>query len=788
MDGFLRNWRQDALNRGQFDSAVYIGDKVFALTSEAAPRGSFPSHADSDDVNWKDSDSDAFWLAQVHFSNTNYTRALALLTRKDLISRSAACRYLAAHCYIKQNHFEQALSVLGDHNPTHLFRSKNSRRKIQHVNGPNRIALRNGKNAATSRLDPGEDRERDEYNNVRFEAAMCYLRGLCFAKQNAFDRARDCYKDAVRIDVQCFEAFDQLMKNSLMSPAEELEFLESLDFDSVGCPDASIAQEAAHFTKMLYTTRLSKYSSPSILSDATETLSTHYKLADNPDILLSRAEALYTQCRFAEALELTSSILSNSESSTALTTATAPHLSAQNHLGHAPAVYPLHLACLYETGATNSLFLLSHTLADHAPEESYTYLAIGVYYLSVSKVAEARRFFSKASLLDPHSAPAWIGFAHTFAAEGEHDQAIAAYSTAARLFQGSHLPQLFLGMQHLALNNMSLAHEYLCAAYAMSTGAPSGSVTSITALPSSTEGHSLGGDPLVLNELGVVLYHQNQLESAIELFRQSLALATSLHCEPGAWVATRANLGHALRRIGRFTESLNQFDECLRIGAAGASIGYSPFLGGSGGHASGVSASGVGGYEDRGLVGSLHTARGLVLLELGRTMEAVTALHEAVRVLGASGGGDAAGGAGIAGTLLSRALEIWAVEGHGTDSTPESGRSGSSRSSARASRDKGKGKSARRRVPTEESYAEEWTDDVPQVDSQTMPGESATLEKVEMELDDEADGLLRQAMGRTRDGHSRRPGRTPELDLDDTPAAAGGRHRGSRTVRSNARH
>jgi hypothetical protein len=33
-------------------------------------------------------------------------------------------------------------------------------------------------------------------------------------------------------------------------------------------PDPMMAQEAAHFTKMLYTTRLSKYSSPTILSDA----------------------------------------------------------------------------------------------------------------------------------------------------------------------------------------------------------------------------------------------------------------------------------------------------------------------------------------------------------------------------------------------------------------------------------------------------------------------------------------------------------------------------------------
>ena len=680
---------------------------------------------------------------------------------------------------MKQNQFDQALSILGDHNPSHLFRSSNSRRKIHHLNGNSHVTLRNGKTTASrsDRINSSEEREREDSSNTRFEAAMCYLRGLCFAKQNAFDRARDCYKDAVRIDVQCFEAFDQLMRNSLMSPAEELEFLESLDFDSVSSPDPSVSQEAAHFTKMLYTTRLSKYSSPAILSDATETLSTHYNLAANPDILLSRAEALYTQCRFAEALELTSSILSTSQPSLELST--TPQLSAQNHLGHPPAVYPLHLACLYETGATNALFLLAHTLADHAPEESYTYLAIGVYYLAVSKVAEARRFFSKASLLDPHSAPAWIGFAHTFAAEGEHDQAIAAYSTAARLFQGSHLPQLFLGMQHLALNNMSLAHEYLSAAYAMSTGSASGNIPVISAEPSSGL-PVLGGDPLVLNELAVVLYHQDHLDAAVELFRQSLSLATSLNCEAGAWVATRANLAHALRRLGRFTEALAEFDECLRIGAGGASTGYSLFLGGSCGSAGGVSlSSGVGGYEDRGLIGSLHTSRGLILLELGRTADAVTALHEAIRVLGASGGGDATGGAGVAGTLLSRALEIWAIEGREKDDLPLD--TEALKAPARGtristgSRDKGKGK-----LPPEEIMDSELEASEPALASGTIE------ERVEMELDDEADNMLRRAMVRMRPSRAARQhdSRDPNIRVDNPQASMGIHTRDSPSVRS----
>lgn len=554
---------------------------------------------------------------------------------------------------------------------------------------------------------------------------MCYLRGLCYAKQNAFDRARDCYKDAVRIDIQCFEAFDQLMKNSLMSPAEELEFLESLDFDSVTVPsEPSKSQEAAQFVKMLYTTRLSKYTSPATLSDVTETLSTHYNLASNPDILLSRAEALYTQCRFLEALELTSSILTASETGGAM--AESSVIPGQN-LGHSPAVYPLHLACLYETGAVNALFLLSHTLADNAPEEPYTYLAIGVYYLSVAKIAEARRFFSKASLLDPHSAPAWIGFAHTFAAEGEHDQAIAAYSTAARLFQGSHLPQLFLGMQHLALNNMSLAHEYLCAAYAMSSGSPSGSLATIPKGP--TVGlPALGGDPLVLNELGVVLYHQANFKPAADLFRQALALANSLQCDPGAWVATRANLGHALRRMGQLDEALTQFDECIRVGAGGGATGYSAAIGGVA-----ATSTGVAGYEDRGLIGSLHTSRGLIYLQLGRTLDAVTVMHEAVRVLGVSGG-DAAGGAGTAGTILARALELWSLENRiKAVKTANSGRQ--RRDAASRSRD--------------DAYGSNLTEEI-------VHGE----DDLETELDVHAEGLLGTALNKVR---PKRAGKRPQI-------------------------
>jgi anaphase-promoting complex subunit 6 len=369
------------------------------------------------------------------------------------------------------------------------------------------------------------------------------------------------------------------MKNSLMSPEEEWIFLESLDFDAISVPEGnSTSQQAAEFTKMLYTTRLSKYKNPAVLTTATETLSTHYNLSSNSDILLSKAELFFTQCRFKEALAITESVLQNDK--------------------YNFSIYPLYLASLHQLNEKNTLFLVSHDLADHHPEEPCTWLAVGIYYLTIGKVAEARRYFTKASMMDPHFGPAWIGFAHTFAAEGEHDQAISAYSTAARLFQGTHLPQLFLGMQNLQLNNMTLADEYLKTAYQLCPA-----------------------DPLLLNEMGVVRYHQDCLKEAVKMFSKALDIGAQIDSDPKAWVVTRANLGHAFRRLGMLDYALAEFDEVLRQGGRDAGI---------------------------------FCAKGLVLMELHRGWDAVFALHEALAVSPQDP---------IATELLSKALQENAEQG-----------------------------------------------------------------------------------------------------------------------------
>ena len=117
---------------------------------------------------------------------------------------------------------------------------------------------------------------------------------------------------------------------------------------------------------------------------------------------------------------------------------------------------PLHLACMYHLKHLHSkLFLLAHEMVESEPENPISWYAVGVWYLSHKNWVSARQYFrsvrpllimhpfiltriahSKTSLMDPRFGPAWIAFGHTFSNEGEHDHAVTAYSTAARMFPG----------------------------------------------------------------------------------------------------------------------------------------------------------------------------------------------------------------------------------------------------------------------------------------------------------------------------------------------------------------
>ncbi|KAF8339828.1 uncharacterized protein EI90DRAFT_3037909 [Cantharellus anzutake] len=490
-----------------YQTAIFWGDKVFSWTSDP---------------------NDAFWLAQAHFLCHQYQRAEAILTNQyafempratttkgkerdgllrgnmplmggvniipqkagtysRLVDLSAPCRYLAAQCSVRLGKWDEALEMLGEVNP---FRGRED--------------------------EPPPFLIPDAQGGTKVESTMCFLRGVILLRIGRAEDAKESLMEALAIDYKNVDAFEQLIGGEMMKIDEEWEFIQSLQFhgEDPFCTE---------FVRSIYTVRLRKFKHQHEIALARHKLSTDYRLADNVDVLFSFADSLFAQYRYADCFAITSRILEKTRI-------------------HGPTI-PIHIACMQHIPNLRSkLFLLAHELMQKEPEAPISSYAVAIWYLFTKKYALSRRWISKTTLLDPRNAPAWIAFAHTFAFEGEHDQAVTAYSTCARLFRGTHLPSLYIGMEHLRMMNLPLAQEYLEGAYDL-----------------------CDSDPLLLNEMGVLASHQNQTQRAVEMFEKALELADASQTSKQAWLGTYLNLGQAHRKLKNYSQAKAAYEEVIRI-------------------------------------------------------------------------------------------------------------------------------------------------------------------------------------------------------------------------------
>ncbi|KAF9930582.1 anaphase promoting complex subunit cdc16, partial [Modicella reniformis] len=449
----MRAWRTDAMHQHMYKTAAYWGDKVLSITEDS---------------------NDVFWLSQVYYLMGEYGRAINLLRKQKLLESSVACRFLAIQCMIRTEKWSEALEYLGDEN---------------------QWSKEGGSDNSVNNADGG----------IKLEASMCYLRGIVYKNMNNIDRAKECFKEALQIDVKCYDALDTLISNSMMTTSEERELIEGLKFDKqLHNPDAM-------FVKMLYQSKLKKYDHLDEQEEIYKTLAAKFQ-TENADLLHSKAEAYFTQCCFDKCLECTKRIL---------------ELDKFNL-----TCVPMHLVSLYELNLKNDLFAIAHELVDQHPKHAIAWFGVGVYYYLVGNFTEARRYFGKASTIDSHYGPAWIGFGHSFALEGEHDQAIAAYATSMKLFQGSHLGSMYIGMQHLQQNNVLLAQKYL--------------TTCLTICDS---------DPLLLNEIAVVHYNFGQYEEAVQSLLKVIDKLQRSQRKNIIWETTWLNLAHSYRKLGNYSDA-----------------------------------------------------------------------------------------------------------------------------------------------------------------------------------------------------------------------------------------
>ncbi|XP_022248767.1 cell division cycle protein 16 homolog isoform X2 [Limulus polyphemus] len=347
------------INKHHYHTALFWADKVVSL-----------NNGDCQDI---------FWLAHCLFLTEQYHRAAYCIKSQNLHKVDLGCRYLAAKCHFAGKEYQEALATLDVTEANSI--------------GPN-----------TRNQEPLD--KSVVMGDKNWESSIQLLKGQIHEAMDNRGLAAMCFREALHLDVYCYEAFHSLIHHQMLLKEEEKALMESLPFGKQCC------EEESKIVRLLYETQLKKYDKPSEMIFPPQLES----LENNLDIKTAQAERCYYNCDYQQCFKITSLVL-NKDSF---------------HSG----CLPIHISCLMELQKSNDLFYFAHKLVDLYPEKAIAWFAVGCYYLLINKTDAARRYLSKATTLDRVFGPAWLVYGHSFAVENEHDQAMAAYFKASQLMKG----------------------------------------------------------------------------------------------------------------------------------------------------------------------------------------------------------------------------------------------------------------------------------------------------------------------------------------------------------------
>ncbi|XP_031573394.1 cell division cycle protein 16 homolog [Actinia tenebrosa] len=458
----LRNLIRHYLDNHQYKTALFWADKTVSLS--------------------KGEVQDVYWFAQTLFLTGQFQRASHALKSRGLVQTNLACRYLAAKCHSECKQWQDALDIL-DAEPK----------------------------------DAG-DKDSASFNDSfcssssKLESVVALLKGTVYEAMDNRSLATECYKEALSIDVHCYEAFDLLISHHMLTDKEERHLLDTLPFQD------QCTTEESDLLKFLYESRLQKYTKP----EDPKLPATLDSLNDNLDIVVNMAERHFYNCSYSMCHKMTSAVLNSDP--------------------YHESCLPIHISCLVELRKANSLFYFAHKLVDNYPQKAVSWYAVGCYYYLIEKYEQARRYFSKSTAIERVFGPAWLGFGHSFAAEGEHDQAMAAYFTASKLMPKCHLPLLYIGLEYGKTNNMKLAERFFTQALTLSPK-----------------------DPFVLQEMGVIEYQNGDYPRAEKHFKDALEKAQNISGEvlSETWETLLSNLGHTYRKLGEYEKAMECYRQAL---------------------------------------------------------------------------------------------------------------------------------------------------------------------------------------------------------------------------------
>eukprot|EP00466_Bigelowiella_natans_P006498 jgi/Bigna1/38873/e_gw1.28.15.1 len=428
--------------------------------------------------------NDMFLLAQAYYYKKEYRRAVHFLKENNLIKSSLRFALLAAQCLFGMKDWEECLSVIGEDEKSAIERNI---------------------------VETDEAGGGDDDSTISLKSSICLTRGKVYEALENRDRAVRWYKAALSADMKCYEALNNLVDKRMIGYDEQRQLLQSLEKSNT----------AYKWLQPMYKLKLQQHEEKSTdVDQLAKCLEKKFNLRDNLEILTAQANQHYWKNRFQRAYDITKDIVE------------------RDPFHH--SVLPVHICCLVELNLKTQLFFLAHQLVESYPTKPISWFAVAAYYYLIRKYEMARRFFHKSIQIEQYFAPAWIGFGHSFAMKDESDQAMAAYRTATRLFRGSHVPLLCMGIEHLRTNTLSSARQFLQQAQLI--------------CPT---------DPLTYHEMGVVAYKSRDYEGAAVYFHKALKLTSGEAME--AWEPTFINLAHTYRKRGMFEEAVKFYEKALTV-------------------------------------------------------------------------------------------------------------------------------------------------------------------------------------------------------------------------------
>lgn len=375
-----------------------------------------------------------------------------------------------------------------------------------------------------------------------------YFLALCYHKQENIDLAIEYYKKALLINPSNYICFSQLSEGYLLKEYELDDLIERLNFGSYG-ENSSKKEDTNEYVcnfpflkdyyMSMYKDKIFITSVSDVVIDSNDDnddndenegnlndskeLNKNYinimnELYLNSDIDLMRLEA--TMYHNINNYESSLNILYN----------------LQNKDFYFTKYIPIICGSMLHMNKSKDLNIFCSRLNHSFPDEQFTFYAFGCYSLLTKNLELAKKSFLKCKSL-PYALIA-LGLVHSLLDEMPSTEKV--FRNGVYLFPGSHIFNLYLGMEYIKSNNLKYA--LLCLERAMDTSSKV---------------------PLIYNEIGAIYYKKGQFDTALEYFNEGIRLCLS--DQSMEYQKLLINRSHVLRKKKNIEKALEGYEKVHRL-------------------------------------------------------------------------------------------------------------------------------------------------------------------------------------------------------------------------------